>query len=93
MSESGPPLRLSFGVTGLSDDVFAFFVSELTQSLAEGVEFRRSAGWRAGAKDSDPIDFRRLLRFGGKAKRKEHSAQGKTTEYSTYRTRQAICQP
>jgi hypothetical protein len=74
------PVSLSLSVTILNQDVFPLNVTEISQTLPEGIDVGiGSGGGGAGPlqQKSDPRDFRRLLRLGGEAKRKEQNAKRK----------------
>jgi len=66
----------SLGIAVLNDEVLALDIAEVVQTLPESLQTRIGVkGGRAGTEPTDPVHFRRLLRFGDK--RRHEDTQGK----------------
>jgi hypothetical protein len=68
-------IRLALGKSKLDCNVFALYIPKRTQTLPERIDASCRDWSRASRQESDPWDFRRLLRLGRRVKRKEQSAR------------------
>ena len=71
---------ISLGVAILKQDIFPFNVTEILQSLPKYLDTRTRLVAIAGY-NSYPGNFRRLLRLGERAKRKEHGEKSKDRDF------------
>src|SRR5258706_14833951 len=58
------PILFSVAITRFDEDIFAFDVTKLTQALPKCFDTVRNGGSGATREESDPWNFRRLLRIG-----------------------------
>ena len=69
--KSGEPLGLPLGISVFDHEVTALDVSEITQSLTEGLDVKGASG-QAGPQVAYSNDLGRLLRLRGKRRGEEH---------------------
>src|SRR5262249_23241111 len=77
-------LNLVFSISVLDSEVLPLNPSELHHPLSEHVQKVTATNSRALFQIANPSGLRRLLRIGGLAKRKEHGAKGKDSDFLLY---------
>src|SRR5262249_38417217 len=80
----GKAIVFTLCISVLNDYVLSLDPSALAQSLLERPMPRHGIGSREWRKNAYPGDLFRLLRLSGKAKRKEHGAKRKDSDFSLH---------
>src|SRR5262245_46964744 len=79
--EIGKPVEFALRISILDVDILSFSVAKLIQSLTECVGASRVKGSGCTTQETYPWDFRWLLRVSCKAKRNEHNAKRKDSDF------------
>src|SRR4029453_18963581 len=85
------PFELLLGKSILDGDVFSFNQAKLAQFLPERVQEDRNTRSSTLIKETNAKDFPCLLRLGGRAKRREHSAKSKANDCLSHTFSTCLC--
>ena len=73
--KSGEPLELPLGISVFDHNVAALDVTEVTQSLEEGLPQVGASGPEGGRQEAQSRDLGRQLRLGGERRGEQHSTR------------------